>query len=75
VYSAPEQSTKTDEELQPMIDNHRDLLGALDALFSHIPGVETGLLPTEADLICLETIVCKSKELWFKCEIGTLQPK
>lgn len=58
-----------------MIDNHRDLLGALGLSFSHIRGVETGLSPTEADLNCLETIVCKSKELRFKCEIGTLQPK
>ncbi len=61
-----------------MIDNQGgDLLrGASDALFSQIRGVETSLLPTEADLNYLETILFKSKELWFfKCEIGTLQPK
>jgi hypothetical protein len=44
VHLAPEQSTKTDEELWQMIDNPGDLLHALDALFSHIRGVQTGFV-------------------------------
>ena len=74
VYSE-EQSTKTREEIQAMVDCHGDLVGALDALFSHVRGIETCLLPTEADISFLEAAVCKSRELWFQCEIGTLQPK
>jgi hypothetical protein len=55
---------KADEDPRQMINNYGDLLGALDALFSHIREVETGLLPTEADLNYLEsTIICTSKEL------------
>lgn len=57
------------------IQNFRQLLGLLDALFSHIRGVQTGILPSDDEISQLSTIVDNAKSWWLKCNIGTLQPK
>ena len=57
------------------IRRFRHLLGLLDSLFSHIRGIETGVLPTEDDVQQLVSIVDNTKSWWLKCGIGTLQPK
>jgi hypothetical protein len=71
----PEQSDVTELEIRQHCQNHRQLLGSCDALFAHIRGVQTGMVPTEEQIQELENIVERTKQWWLKCGLPTLQPK
>jgi hypothetical protein len=70
-----EQSDRTELEIRQHCHNHRQLLGSCDALFAHIRGVDTGLVPTEEQIQELENIVERTKQWWHICGLPTLQPK
>jgi len=50
------------------------LLGLLDGIWSHVRGIDSGLLPTEVQLQMLEKRLSKAKALWLQMDIGTKQP-
>ena len=58
----PEQSDVTELEIRQHCHNHRQLLGSCDALFAHIRGVQTGMVPTEEHIQELENIVERTKQ-------------
>jgi hypothetical protein len=69
------QSNVTEEQIIEACEKYANLLGCLDALFSHIRGVDEGLLPTEEQIEALERIVEQTRKLWIGCGLTTLQPK
>jgi hypothetical protein len=70
-----QQSKLTWEKVSEHLTNYENLLGTLDALFAHVRGVESGLLPTEPQIEDLEHLVKAAKHWWRQCRLTTLQPK
>jgi len=52
-----------------------NLMGLMDAIWSHVQGVGTGLSPTALQVEWLQKTIEKAKALWLNMGIGTLQPK
>ena len=51
------------------------LLGLLDAIWSTVRGLHSGLLPTEEQRQSLEDALKQAKTLWLQMGLSTLQPK
>jgi hypothetical protein len=51
------------------------LLGILDAIWSSVRGIESGLLPTQEQLNSLQNSLQEGKALWLRLNLSTLQPK
>ena len=51
------------------------LLGLLDAIWSTVRGLQSGLLPTDAQKLSLQTALTEAKTLWIQMKLSTLQPK
>ena len=51
------------------------LLGLLDVVWSSVRGIDSGLLPTEEQVVSLEKTLADCKTLWKQMDLSTLQPK
>jgi hypothetical protein len=67
--------TISDEDIQSTCQKYCRLLGLLDAIWSAVRGLHSGLLPSEAQQIHLQTALLEAKELWIQMKLSTLQPK
>ena len=65
----------TDECVAKRCQEYADLMGVLDAIWSSVRGIDSGLLPSEEQLAQLEKAINKAKQLWITCGLTTRQPK
>jgi hypothetical protein len=66
----PIQSTITIDELHQRMQQYRDLLGKLDAVFSIVRGVNF-LLPTPEEIQTLKTVIeDDARVLWLQCDFN-----
>jgi hypothetical protein len=65
----------SEDTVRATCQNYARLLGLLDAIWSTIRGLDSGLLPTDGQKIMLQTALLQAKELWLDMKLSTLQPK
>jgi hypothetical protein len=66
---------ETTEGIQQTVEDYKNLMGCLDAIWSAVRGLDLGLLPTPADLVFLEKAIAEGKRRWLELGLSTLQPK
>jgi hypothetical protein len=64
-----------DAVLESKMKDYCRLLGILDAIWSSVRGIDSGLLPTQQQLDSLKTSLQEGKALWLEMKLSTLQPK
>jgi hypothetical protein len=57
------------------VEDYKNLMGCLDAIWSAVCRWDLGLLPTTADLVFLEKAIGEGKRRWLELGLSTLQPK
>jgi len=65
----------TDEAIDNKCQQFARLLGLLDAIWSNVRGIDTGLLPTGVQIQHLTDAISEAKTLWLTKNIGNAQPK
>jgi hypothetical protein len=65
----------TEEEILGKSKMYSVLLNTLDSIWSNVCSINTGLLPTDDDLIKLESLLIDGKKQWLDLGISTAQPK
>ena len=65
----------TMEGIQKTVEDYKNLMGCLDAIWSAVRGLDLGLLPTAADLVFLEKAIAEGKRRWLELGLSTLHPK
>jgi hypothetical protein len=66
---------ETIEDLQKTVQAHSELLGCLDAIWLAVHGFDSGLLPTDAQLVFLEAAISEGKRQWLELGLSTNQSK
>jgi hypothetical protein len=66
---------ETTEGIQQTVEDYKNLMGCLDAIWSAVRGLDLGLLPTLADLVFLEKAIAEGERRWLELGLSTLQPK
>jgi hypothetical protein len=69
------EASVSDASISSALTNYCHLLGLLDAVWSNVRGIESGLLPTPQQLNSLKTSLEEGKTLWIQMKISTQQPK
>jgi hypothetical protein len=65
----------TIQGIQKTMEDYKNLMGCLDAIWSAVCGLDLGLLPTAADLVFLEKAIAEGKRRWLELGLSTLQLK
>lgn len=65
----------TEDYVRSTCQQYARLLGLLDAIWSNVRGIDSGLLPTAEQCNTLETALAEGKALWLLMKLTTLQPK
>jgi hypothetical protein len=68
-------SKKSETEIRAFTAKFKNLFRLIDAVFSQIAGVETGLVPTPEEVQRLDTNLKAAKAQWISLGITTYQPK
>jgi hypothetical protein len=68
-------ATTTDAAVESKCNNYCSLLGLLDAIWSTVRGLNSGLLPTDEQTKSLADALKEAKALWLQMGLSTLQPK
>ena len=72
-------ATKTplipDETVTLKFKEYSRLFGLLDAIWSSVRGIDSGLLPNDQDIKNLDDALTQAKTLWVAMNLTTLQPK
>jgi hypothetical protein len=66
---------ETTKGIQQTVEDYKNLMGCLNAIWSAVCGLGLGLLPTPADLVFLEKAIAEGKRRWLEMGLSTLQPK
>jgi hypothetical protein len=68
-------ATVTDAFIEHHCNNYRRILGLLDAVWSSVRGIDSGLLPTNEQITKLSDALQEAKTLWLAMGLSTQQPK
>jgi hypothetical protein len=63
---------ETTEGIQQTVEDYKNLMGCLDAIWSAVRGLDLGLLPTPANLVFLEKAIAEGKRRWLELGLSTL---
>ena len=67
--------TITEAAVELKCQEYCSLLGLLDAIWSTVRGLDSGLLPTDKQKESLACALKEAKALWLRMGLSTLQPK
>ena len=68
-------TTILENDVATKCNNSCSLMGLLDAIWSSVRGLDTGLLPTDEQTESLADALKKGKALWLRMGLSTRQPK
>ena len=67
--------TVADEDIETQCARYARLLGLLDAVWSNVRGIDSGIAPTAAQINTLDVALSRCKALWLEMGLTTKQPK